>query len=55
MKNLTNQKYLGSISSSTNAINVLNPTTGAVASVGFAPTYALGSPRTYQVSLHVDF
>ena len=55
VKNLTNQKYLGSISSSTNAINVLNPTTGAVASVGFAPTYALGSPRTYQVSLHVDF
>lgn len=48
VKNLTDEKYFGSISSQTNAITVPG-------SNGFAPTYALGSPRTYQFSLHVDF
>ena len=48
VKNLTGQKYLAGINSQNNAITVPG-------SVGFAPTYTLGSPRTYQFSLHVDF
>jgi len=48
VKNMTNEKYFGSISTQTNAITVPGST-------GFAPTYSLGSPRTYQFSLHVDF
>jgi len=46
--NLTDEKYFASISSQTNAITVPGST-------GFAPTYSLGAPRTYQFSLHVDF
>jgi len=48
VKNMTNEKYFGSISSQTNAITVPGST-------GFAPTYALGAPRTYQFSVNVDF
>ena len=48
VSNLTDERYLGSISSQTNAITVPGST-------GFAPTYALGAPRTFQASLHADF
>jgi iron complex outermembrane receptor protein len=48
VKNLTDEKYLGSISSTTNSIAV--PGSNAL-----QPTFGLGSPRTYQFSLHVDF
>ncbi len=48
VKNLTDEKYLGSISTSTNSIAL----PGSSAS---QPSYGLGSPRTYQFSLHVDF
>ncbi len=48
VKNLADTKYLGSISSQTNAITVPGST-------GFAPTYALGSPRTFEFTLHADF
>ena len=46
--NLTDEKYFGSISTQTNSIALPG-------SAAFQPTYALGSPRTYQFSLHVDF
>jgi len=48
VKNISDTKYFGSISTQTNAITVPGST-------GFAPTYALGSPRTYQFTLHADF
>ncbi|MFL5297476.1 MAG: TonB-dependent receptor [Phenylobacterium sp.] len=48
VKNIADTHYLGSISTQTNAITVPGST-------GFAPTYALGSPRTYQFTLHADF
>ncbi|MGH6966305.1 MAG: TonB-dependent receptor [Phenylobacterium sp.] len=48
VKNLTDKKYFGSISSQTNSIAVPGSSANQ-------PTYALGSPRTYQFSLHVDF
>jgi iron complex outermembrane receptor protein len=46
--NLTDEKYFGSISTQTNSIALPG-------SAAFQPTYALGSPRTYQFSVHVDF
>jgi iron complex outermembrane receptor protein len=48
VKNLTDEKYLGSINSTTNSIAL--PGSGAL-----QPTYVPGSPRTYQFSLHIDF
>ncbi len=48
IKNIADTKYLGSISSQTNAITIPGST-------GFAPTYALGSPRTVEFTLHADF
>jgi iron complex outermembrane receptor protein len=48
VKNIADTHYLGSISSQTNAINLPGST-------GFAPTYALGSPRTFVATLHADF
>ena len=48
IKNLFDKKYLGSISSVTNAIAI------PASSAGVA-RYALGSPRTYEVTLHAEF
>jgi iron complex outermembrane receptor protein len=48
VKNIGDTKYLGSISSQTNAINLPG-------SNGFAPSYTPGAPRTFEVTLHVDF
>lgn len=48
IKNIADTKYLGSISSQTNSIALPGAT-------GSQPTYALGSPRTYQFTLHADF
>lgn len=46
--NLTDKRYLGSISSSTTALGI----TGVSAS---APAYYRGTPRTFQLSLHTAF
>ncbi len=48
VKNIADVKYFGSISTTNNAITVPGST-------GLAPTYALGSPRTFQFTLHADF
>lgn len=48
VKNLTDEKYLGSINSTTNSIAL--PGSNAL-----QPTYVPGAPRTYQFSLHIDF
>ncbi len=48
VKNIFDAKYLASISSQSNAITV----TGAT---GFAPSYSLGSPRTFQGTVSMKF
>ena len=49
VSNLTDAHYLGSISSRNNAITIPGVQTGS------APTYNIGSPRTFQVSLKAAF
>ena len=48
VKNIADVKYLGSISTQTNAITIPGST-------GFAPTYVPGAPRTFLFTLHADF
>ena len=53
--NLFDEKYLGSISSTTNVLAIpATATTGAVSAGGF-PTYAVGAPQTASVTLRVAF
>ncbi len=55
VSNLFDEKYLGSISSTTNVNPIAaTATTGAVSAGGF-PTYAVGSPQTASVTLRVAF
>lgn len=52
--NVFDDKYLGSISSVSNATAILSPTGAVISSAGTA-RYALGAPRTYQITLHAEF
>jgi iron complex outermembrane receptor protein len=52
--NLFDEKYLGSISSQTNA-QAIKAANGAVISPATAPRYALGAPRTFQFTIHTEF
>lgn len=54
VKNLFDEDYFGNISSRNNAITILNSTGGTLQS-GSAPTYAVGFPRTVQLSLTTRF
>jgi iron complex outermembrane receptor protein len=49
VSNLFDETYLGSISTRSNAVTIPGVQTGS------APTYNIGSPRTYQVSLGTRF
>jgi iron complex outermembrane receptor protein len=52
--NLFDEAYLGSISSQTNAITIKAPNGTTIAN-GLAPRYSLGSPRTFQFTIHTEF
>jgi iron complex outermembrane receptor protein len=52
--NLFDEKYLGSITSQTNA-QAIKAANGAVISPATAPRYALGAPRTFQFTIHTEF
>lgn len=52
--NLFDEKYLGSISTQTNA-QAVRAANGALIAPGVAPRYALGSPRTFQFTIHTEF
>ena len=51
--NLFNEKYLGNISSQTNA-NAITASNGTVIAAGF-PTYSVGAPATFQGTLRLAF
>jgi iron complex outermembrane receptor protein len=53
VKNLFDEKYLGSISSQSNAQRI-NFANGTFVN-GLSPRYSPGSPRAFQVTLHVGF
>jgi iron complex outermembrane recepter protein len=50
VKNMFDENYIGSISSTSNAITV-----PGIGSNGLAPFLTPGSPRTFQVTLHAEF
>jgi iron complex outermembrane receptor protein len=52
--NLFDEKYLGSITSQTNA-QAIKAANGTVISAATAPRYALGAPRTFQFTIHTEF
>ena len=55
--NIFDEQYLGSISSTNNAVLIPNVSTTStvVARTPLAPTYSIGSPRTFQMSLNMAF
>lgn len=56
--NLFDEAYLGGISSQTNAVAIVDTDPGVAGNQGRAanlPTYALGAPRTVQVTLRYEF
>ncbi len=56
--NLFDERYLGGISSQTNAIAIVDTDPGVAGNQGRganAPTYALGAPRTVQLTLRYEF
>ncbi|MBX7249790.1 MAG: TonB-dependent receptor [Caulobacteraceae bacterium] len=58
VSNVFDEDYLGSISSQTNALSILDTdpvTPGNQTRAGTAPTYSIGAPRTFMITLRTEF
>ncbi|HCK83397.1 MAG TPA: TonB-dependent receptor [Hyphomonadaceae bacterium] len=56
--NILDERYLGSISSQTNAVTITDTDPGVAGNQtrnGSAPTYSIGAPRTFMLTLRTEF